>query len=243
MPVSVGRHNLARIRMQLQLTQADVAQLAGCSSGTIKSVEIGKLGLSDSLASRISEALRIDKEWLLKNDLDAPLPSPIPWSLPVANLAAGKDYAPSDNATYGEAMPEVVKELFSRLFAVVAKSERSLERTLMEAFLANELDALKKAKEPTSDYRPRSIANSDAIRYFIQYPDHFDPDLREWVDLKGLLKSNPRLFLQSHGRHVFHSIPTLEPKGEAPSRKRRKLPNQNPESPSPAGRHKTRASS
>jgi DNA-binding XRE family transcriptional regulator len=73
MPPSVRRHNLARIRDQLSLTQADLAKLVGCSLPTIKAVETGKLALSDGLASRISQALDfLDKDWLLKNDLNSP---------------------------------------------------------------------------------------------------------------------------------------------------------------------------
>lgn len=75
MPVSVGRHNLARIRKQLRLTQSDVAKLVGCSPATIKAVEIGKLVLSEGLAARLSVFLRVNERWLLENDLNAPLPA------------------------------------------------------------------------------------------------------------------------------------------------------------------------
>src|SRR4029077_4578167 len=76
MPASVGRHNLARIRKLMGLTQADLGRMLGRSASTIKSIEIGKLALSEGLANRINETLGIrDKAWLLANDLQAPVPS------------------------------------------------------------------------------------------------------------------------------------------------------------------------
>ena len=75
MPASVRRHNLARIRKLLRLTQGDIARMVSCSWSTIKSVEIGKLALSAGLAKRINLSLGIrDKTWLLRNDIDSPLP-------------------------------------------------------------------------------------------------------------------------------------------------------------------------
>ena len=73
MPVSVKRHNLARLRKELQITQAKLAALLRCSSATIKAVEIGKLPLSESLAERIGRATGVDPIWLLQNDLNAPI--------------------------------------------------------------------------------------------------------------------------------------------------------------------------
>ncbi len=127
MPPSVRRHNLARIRDQLSLTQADLAKLVGCSLPTIKAVETGKLALSDSLASRIGQALDfLDKDWLLKNDLDSPVP-------PILRPRSVQE----------DAMAVVLQELFSRLFAVVAKMDKERARLMIELSLATELDALR----------------------------------------------------------------------------------------------------
>jgi len=221
MPVSVGRHNLARIRKQLKLTQADVAKLVGCSPATIKAVEIDKLTLSDGLASRISQFLRIDKEWLLKNDLGAPLPAG--YSLPTPQEATGR--AP-------DAQTVVILELFSRLFAVIAKMEKTQGRAMMELAIAIMMDDLKKQTKPLPNCQPGSLAGSHSIEFLLQHPDLFDRDLKQWVDLKGLLKSNLQLSSQPDDE--------IE---EAPSPMRRKLPSRTPASPSPGGRRKTRASS
>jgi transcriptional regulator with XRE-family HTH domain len=182
MPVSVGRHNLARIRAQLKLTQADLGKLVRCSPASIKAVEIGKLALSDSLASRISHALGIDKEWLLKNDLTALLPAR--YSPPTQETASGDAAA---------ALAGVLFELFSRLFAVVAKMEKNQYRAVLELNIAIEMDALKKLTKPIPDCLPSQHVWSNTIEFFLRQPDLFDPDLRQWVDLKGLLKSNLEL--------------------------------------------------
>lgn len=74
MPASKFRHNLARLRQHLGLDQADVAKLAGCSKSAIQSVELTRLPLSATLAAKLQGALGIESEWLLKNDLNAPIP-------------------------------------------------------------------------------------------------------------------------------------------------------------------------
>ena len=67
------RHNLARLRLFLNLGQKEMADLAGCSRRAVQSVELGKLDLSEGLARRISNETWIAAEWLLENDLKAPL--------------------------------------------------------------------------------------------------------------------------------------------------------------------------
>jgi transcriptional regulator with XRE-family HTH domain len=190
MPASVQRHNLARLRTQLKLTQGDVAKLVGCSPATIKAVEIGKLALSESLASRISLVLGGQKDWLLENNLDAPIPSVYPPKPEAEKLGHTK-----------ECQLILLNELFSRLFSIVAKMEKgSRNRMFTEMSIASELDALKKqAKYP--EERRSTPLESNAIEYFVHNPDLLDPGLREWIDLEGLLKSKRKLasflFLES----------------------------------------------
>jgi transcriptional regulator with XRE-family HTH domain len=183
MSASVQRHNLARLRKELKLTQSDLSKLVSCSPATIKAVEIGKLALSDSLASRISVALGIDKDWLLENDLSAAVP--------------GSYHPPTEDEAVQhakDAQLALLNELFSRLFAVAAKLEKGSQyRRFTELSIAIELDALKKKAKPLPDAQPSRLAGSNALEYFVQNPRLLDPDLREWVDLKGLLKSNLRL--------------------------------------------------
>jgi transcriptional regulator with XRE-family HTH domain len=70
---SPKRHNLARLRLFLKLGQNETAELAGCSRDTIQSVELGRLRLSERLARKISDATGIAADWLLENNLKAPL--------------------------------------------------------------------------------------------------------------------------------------------------------------------------
>jgi transcriptional regulator with XRE-family HTH domain len=67
------KHNLARLRTYLNLRQKEMGALVGYSMRTIQSVENRTLTLSEPLARRISVATGIDWDWLLENDLKAPL--------------------------------------------------------------------------------------------------------------------------------------------------------------------------
>src|SRR5260370_1894336 len=69
------RHNLARLRLFLNLRQKQMAEICDCSVDTIQSIELGRgrLALSESLARKISNNTRIAAEWLLENDLKAHL--------------------------------------------------------------------------------------------------------------------------------------------------------------------------
>ena len=74
MPASVRRHNLARLREELGISQTDLAQWVGRSWSAIKAIETGKLALSPELAALIASTTGTDKNWLLANDLSAPMP-------------------------------------------------------------------------------------------------------------------------------------------------------------------------
>jgi transcriptional regulator with XRE-family HTH domain len=196
MPVSVGRHNLARLRARLSLTQADVAKLAGCSTVTIKAVEILKLALSDSLASRISRALWIDKEWLLKNDLNEPVPES--YHFPPTQDEAAQDAVVTQLF--------VMTELFSRLFGVLASMEKDRHRKLIEFFIQTSLDFVKN-NEQMPDSGPSYVVGSGSIEFFIRYPELFPPELKSWVNLKGLLNANLQLHSDSHAEVEESSSP------------------------------------
>jgi DNA-binding XRE family transcriptional regulator len=88
MPSSVRRHNLARLREQLSLTQGDLAHRVGRSWSTIKAIEIGKLSLSSSLATRISAETGVDRGWLLRNKLSERMPPLKSKIMPIAGPEA-----------------------------------------------------------------------------------------------------------------------------------------------------------
>jgi transcriptional regulator with XRE-family HTH domain len=70
---SPKRHNLARLRLFLKLTQEQMAKLAACSRRAVQSVELGQLTLSEGLARRVTAATGVHLRWLLENDLRAPI--------------------------------------------------------------------------------------------------------------------------------------------------------------------------
>ncbi|MEK7950525.1 helix-turn-helix transcriptional regulator [Luteolibacter soli] len=56
-----------------KLTQSDFARLIGRTAATIKSIESGRLALSDDLAKRISQVTGVSLPWLLKGDSSQPI--------------------------------------------------------------------------------------------------------------------------------------------------------------------------
>ncbi len=67
------RHNLARLRLFLGIGQKELADVAGCSHDTIRSVELDRLKLSEGLARKISAATGAHFRWLIQNDLNTPI--------------------------------------------------------------------------------------------------------------------------------------------------------------------------
>jgi transcriptional regulator with XRE-family HTH domain len=90
MRLSAKRHNLARLRLFVNLRQKEMAEVCGCSVDTIQSIELGRkrLALSENLARKISKETGIAAEWLLENDLRAAL--------------LGDDYQPFTIERYNE---------------------------------------------------------------------------------------------------------------------------------------------
>jgi transcriptional regulator with XRE-family HTH domain len=67
------QHVVAILRTTAGLTQKELADLAGCSSPTIQSVEIGRLQLSEALAQRLADHTGVPVGWLLRNDTRQPI--------------------------------------------------------------------------------------------------------------------------------------------------------------------------
>jgi transcriptional regulator with XRE-family HTH domain len=73
---SAEAHNVARLRVFIGEKQEAFAKMIGCSIHTLQSVETGRtdrLKLSEHLARKISSETGIACDWLLENDLEAPL--------------------------------------------------------------------------------------------------------------------------------------------------------------------------
>jgi transcriptional regulator with XRE-family HTH domain len=108
------RNNLARLRLFLNLGQKEIADLAGCSTHTIQSVELGRLALSEDLARRVSAATGVHLRWLLDNDLKAPI------------VRAG----------FGHTWPYTLSD-FERRQATRAQGDNELSRQMMADYAAS----------------------------------------------------------------------------------------------------------
>lgn len=75
MKVSPQRHNLARLRLALDLRQEEFAQIIGCPRPTLQSIEHGRVALIEEIAERVAEQTGVSVGWLLQNDLTAPIVS------------------------------------------------------------------------------------------------------------------------------------------------------------------------
>lgn len=177
MPASVRRHNLARLREQMSLTQSDLAALMMRSPATIKAVEIGKLALSENLATLISEVTGADKKWLLENNLNAPVP-------PLRRLSAS--WNPEDHA-YNR-MCSLLVDLFSRLFAACRRLREGEGRKNLSTFIKDELRIFEETGyEPDAIQRYRGTV--DAFEFFEMHPKLLDPDLGRLINI-GFLKKD-----------------------------------------------------
>jgi transcriptional regulator with XRE-family HTH domain len=176
MPASVQRHNLARLRQAMSLTQSDLAGMIMRSPATIKAVEIGKLALSDKLAALISDVTGADKKWLLENNLNAPVPA-------LRRLSAS--WAPKDRAYVHTC--HLLADLFSRLFAVCRRLREGEGRQNLPAYIKDELELLAKTSyEPDAIQRYR--ASVGVFEFFEMHPHLLDADLRRLVNLDFLVK-------------------------------------------------------
>lgn len=70
---SPKRHPLAVLRLTLGLTQKEMADLAGCATITIQSIETGKMPLSEKLGEHIAAVTGVQMYWLMAGDPKAPI--------------------------------------------------------------------------------------------------------------------------------------------------------------------------
>src|SRR5215469_953660 len=176
MPASVQRHNLARLRQEMSLTQSDLAGLIMRSPATIKAVEIGKLPLSEGLATLIAEVTGVDKQWLLENNLSAPVP-------PLKRLSAS--WNPEERVY--DSIAHLLADLFSRLFAVSRRLREGEGRRGLQYIIKDELGFLEETGyEPDAIQRYRSSAG--AVEFFEMHPQLLDADLRQLINLGFLAK-------------------------------------------------------
>ena len=176
MPASVRRHNLQRLREQLNLTQATLGGWVGRSAATIKAVEIGKLALSENLATLIASVTGGDRQWLLRNDLSEPMPPLEPVSVKLA---------PEDEA-YNTSIV-LLRHLFDRLFAAAQRLKCTQFRRDLERYIQILLDLLK-VTEQRPDADLSYFISADSFEFFKAHPEFLDPDLKNTINLDFLIK-------------------------------------------------------
>jgi transcriptional regulator with XRE-family HTH domain len=181
MPPSVQRHNLARLRNALSLTQSEFAQLIGRKEITVRSIETGKLALSPRLATLIADVTGADRDWLLSRNLKAPIP-------PLKRIS----YTLRPEDFVYDATIQLLAELFSRLCAVMRRLRKipGSPRFYVEELLKPELDALAQSSEPDPQADLLHKASIHTIEFFISHPEKLDPDLRKLINFDFLLKDS-----------------------------------------------------
>lgn len=227
MPVSVRRHNLARLRDELNITQATLADWVGRTQATIKAIEIGKLALSPRLATVLSAVTGVDKGWLLRNDLSETMPPLEPRS----GRLAPDEIAYTATLTLCALVLERLCGTLRRLKPGPAK------RTALEAMQK----LLKSTASP--EYKADTISLPSAsfslavAEYFTSHPEEFDRELVSLLNLEYFLAS-----VHQRARREEVAAQLLAQK-EAAKPRRRKAPSQSPELPSPADRRRKPKSS
>jgi DNA-binding XRE family transcriptional regulator len=248
MPGSVRRHNLQRLRAELNVTQETLAGWIGRSTAAIKAVEIGKLALSDNLATLIASVTGADKEWLLRNDLSESMP-------PLVRLSA--NYSPQDRAY--DVSIGVLQHLFERLFAAAVRLKPSQARKTLALFIKWWLEILERDEhQPDCEYG--ALLNVESFEFLKAHPGLFDPDLVSLFNIDFLLKD---AYLAERRRKDYdrkvmkegkeatqwlkEHFDELSPEEQENLKHLRpgrpKSPRQSPASPAPSDRHSSRRSS
>jgi DNA-binding XRE family transcriptional regulator len=232
MPVSVRRHNLVRLRDELNLTQAALARWVGRSPLTIKSIETLRLPLSPRLAALIASVTGADKDWLLRNDLSESMPA----------LRHGSSKREPGDEAY-QTLCALLFHLFDRLFALVARLKEGPNsfRNGLELYLSASVNGLKKAGQ-IPDCKPGLVVPVEVFEFFKAHPELLDPDLAGWINIDFLLKDAHRVAAQvkDYDRRLAREAKVAE---EFLKPRHPKAPGRSPALPSRDGRRKTEKSS
>lgn len=163
------------------MNQGEFAELVGRKAITVRSIETGKLALSQRLATLIADVTGADRDWLLSNDLKAPIP-------PLKRISSA--IRPQD-FEYGATI-ELLAELFSRLCAVMRRMRKipGSHRYCVEELLKADLDALAQSTEADPQADLLNKASIHTIEFFISNPQMLDADLRKLINFDFLLKDS-----------------------------------------------------
>ena len=161
------RHVLANARIEVGLSQVELADLLSCSTATVQRIEQGTLALSEELALKVQEALDISATWLLAND---PVRPPItpggglwnrfnyefarasqPEFEPVSILL--RDELERENEVKREELSEdlAAREIYAMYRAMLKKARGSPKRTILKFRVATAFQELKKDFPPDEE--------------------------------------------------------------------------------------------
>jgi transcriptional regulator with XRE-family HTH domain len=152
------RHAVAALRAALNLTQQQMAALAGVSKPTIQAIELGKLPLIAKNAATISKETGADVAWLMRGEPTTPVDNEgNPVTLETfANIQAFGDLVARDPfASYVSAFATVVdgmKALMHLFFQVHGSKAGLLQYRISEKF-----------HELYSEFSPRMVQHPSAI--------------------------------------------------------------------------------
>ena len=179
MPVSVRRHNLVRLREELNLTQATFANWIGRSQATVKALETKALRLSPRLATIISAVTGADKDWLLRNDLTEPMPPLSPLS---GRLRKGEKAYDSTLLL----LTAVFERLCSSLRRLKPSTSKSQTIELFEKLLKTVENPVYKREAALEEITPYTAG---AAEYFASHPQEFDLELVNIFNAEYLARS------------------------------------------------------
>ena len=163
------RTNIARLRIALSQNQTQFAVLLQRSPASVQSLELGRLKLSEQLASEIAARTGVSARWLIENRLDEE-PYDLtgkPWT--PANVERLKDEMPDhvkhDDEVFRQRMQEVGTQLsVARNLAGIKRLYRAMQRGSQVVELGRRIDQFLATVMREHDLRP-DVNMMEEIRY------------------------------------------------------------------------------
>jgi len=163
-------HPLAVLRVRLNLTQTQLAKMIRCSASTIQSIELNRLKLSDSLATKICAVTGVDFDWLTGADPEMPMPALLSPEEPNANEARSANQA-------------LFLCLFDQLFSLASRLPRNAIRKNVESYIGYRLNCLRQGQ--INDAPELTPA---AVQFFEQNPKLLNPELKRLFNFNYIFK-------------------------------------------------------
>ncbi len=169
------KHTVAVLRQVTGLGQKELAELVGCSTATIQSIELGRLALSRSLGERIALETGVDLGWLLANNTHKPIldSNGHPYSRETyynaRALAEAGNFLMKDGPLIGEAfvaIPDLLAVVFSMYLEATAQDKFRLfhfrlRQSVRDLEKEMKLDASLLKRDPEDSHAGKDITRLD----------------------------------------------------------------------------------